>query len=220
MASSNSSLSALQTRVLDAFRGVAASWLTGGAALGGFHTHHRRSRDLDFFTSELERLDELARRLEQWCSRASVSCELRQSYPGFRRYFVSDGTEETLVDLVHELVPQVVEVPDKPVVDGLRIDPLREIRANKIAALLGRAETKDLLDLFVLEAKGWPALDGLTDAQRKDGGLDASTLAWVLSSLRVDLEGLLLEDAFTEAELEAFKQRLIDALQRKSWPGP
>lgn len=220
MASSRSSLTRLQTCVLEAFRGVEDSWLTGGGALGGFHTHHRRSRDLDLFTSKRDRLEELARRLEQWCAGHGVACELRQTYPGFRRYHISDSAEETLVDLVHELASQVVEVADKPLVDGIRIDPLREIRANKLAALLGRAETKDLVDLFVLDARGWPALEGFEDAQRKDAGLDAPTLGWVISDLRIDLEGLLLDEAIDAGELEDFRRRLVEALQRRSWPGP
>jgi hypothetical protein len=46
-------LSALQQRILVVLSPLRPSWtLTGGAALAGFHTKHRETRDLDlFFTS-------------------------------------------------------------------------------------------------------------------------------------------------------------------------
>ena len=42
-------LSALQVRILTTLAGALKErWvLTGGAALGGFYTHHRTTRDLD-----------------------------------------------------------------------------------------------------------------------------------------------------------------------------
>lgn len=41
-------LSTLQERVLRLLADVEPPWtLTGGAALAGFHTHHRTTRDLD-----------------------------------------------------------------------------------------------------------------------------------------------------------------------------
>ncbi len=43
-------LSALQERVLILLAEIAPPWtLTGGAALAGFHTMHRETRDLDLF---------------------------------------------------------------------------------------------------------------------------------------------------------------------------
>jgi len=43
-------LSALQQRILVVLSPLRPSWtLTGGAALAGFHTKHRETRDLDLF---------------------------------------------------------------------------------------------------------------------------------------------------------------------------
>jgi hypothetical protein len=218
LGSSCRGLSDLQSRVLEAFRDVDDTWLTGGAALAAFHSSQRRSNDLDLFTTRGDRLEELSRRLMHWCTANGVSYEVEQEYPGFRRYRVSTDDEQTLVDLVHELSEQVVPVAEKPMEDGIRHDPLRELRANKLAALLGRAETKDLVDLYVLQGLGWEPLGGLEDASRKDGGLDEATLAWVLSDLRIDLEGLMLEEPLSAEEIEAFRDRLVVALQTRSWP--
>jgi hypothetical protein len=215
---SGEGLTALQRRVLAALSGVPDAWLTGGGALGGFYLHHRRSYDLDFFTSEPARLDELELRLRVWCASEAVELRLERSFPGFRRFRVHDGVESTLVDLVHDAAPQIEAVQDKPVVDGVRLDSLRELRANKLAALLGRAETKDLVDLYALAGAGLPPLEGLEDAARKDGGLDVATLGWVLDGMEIDLEGLLLDKPLSEAELSAFKAGLVEALRRRAFP--
>ena len=95
-----------------------------------------------------------------------MHCEKEQEFPGFRRYTVSDGERSTLVDLVHEPVEQLVPLDDKPVVDGVRIDPLQELVANKLSALLGRGETKDLVDtteLEMLEPIDEAALESIRD---------------------------------------------------------
>ena len=218
MASSPRGLSALQLRLLDAFRGVDGAWLTGGAALGGFHLHHRRSHDIDLFATSPDVLDELRRGLGSFCTDQGLDLEPIQTHPGFRRLRVTAGPESTLVDLVHEQAPQVVELEDKPLVDRLRIDPLRELRANKLAAILGRAETKDLVDLHAMDGAGWAPLGGLTDAARKDAGLDEATLGWVLSTLRIDLEGLLLNNPVSVDTLDAFRVELVEALKRGSFP--
>jgi hypothetical protein len=76
-------------------------------------------------------------------------------------------------------------VPDKPVVDGVRVDPPEEILANKLCALLSRAEVRDLVDVYMLERTGLRAEDALDAAMRKDGGATAAQLAWVLSQITI-----------------------------------
>lgn len=58
---------------------------------------------------------------------------------------------------------------DKPRIDGVRIDPVREIAVNKLSALMGRNEPRDLVDLreilgrgasleTIFEGASWPRL--------------------------------------------------------------
>lgn len=57
------SLTALQARVLRVLRGL--PWtLTGGGALIGYHLHHRATRDLDLFFRGLRGLDHLPAEVE------------------------------------------------------------------------------------------------------------------------------------------------------------
>ena len=218
MDSSRRGLTDLQAEVLEAFAGCEDAWLTGGAALSGFHLGHRLSHDLDLFTQDPEALPQLRARLASWASLNGASLQVLRRFPGFERLLVVRDSEQTLVDLVLEQTHQVVPLEHKPLVNGLRVDPCEEIRANKLSALLGRSETKDLLDLYALARKGLEPLAGLAAARLKDGGLDPATLAWVLSSLRIDLEGLLLLEPVDQVDLQAFRDQLVESLQQQAWP--
>jgi hypothetical protein len=55
-------LSDLQERVLAALAGIEPPWtLSGGAALAGFHTAHRETRDLDLFWQRSRELGDAVR---------------------------------------------------------------------------------------------------------------------------------------------------------------
>jgi hypothetical protein len=62
----------------------------------------------------------------------------------------------------------------------IQVDTPHEIFVNKLCALLGRAELRDLIDVRDLLAKGGNLEQALRDAPRKDGGFSPLTLAWVL----------------------------------------
>ncbi|MEM9874562.1 MAG: nucleotidyl transferase AbiEii/AbiGii toxin family protein [Myxococcota bacterium] len=220
MGSSAETLSDLQRDLLAVAADDPRVWLTGGAALGGFHIGHRRSEDLDFFTDDRPAIDELAARLDQHCRLRGWSLTLERRFPGFERWLVEAAGDGTKIDLVHEQAVQVVAPADKPVIAGLRVDPLLELRANKLAALLGRGETKDLVDLYVIAEAGLPPLDGLEAASRKDAGVEPATLAWVLSSTSPDPSRLLLETDLQRDAIAAFRDHLIEDLQRLAHPRP
>ncbi len=155
-------------------------FLSGGAALVGYYLHHRHTQDLDFFTleSEIERgvaiVNEVARELE-------ADLESLQTSPDFRRFLLSRGDESVVVDLVREYVFQVDD--RKRVFDGVRVDTPEEILANKLCALLSRSEVRDLVDVRALELAGYSLGYALVAARKKDTGLTAAQLAWVLSEI-------------------------------------
>lgn len=62
---------------------------------------------------------------------------------------------------------------------------MEEIVANKICALVGRAEIRDLVDLYFLDRAGFPVERFMADAARKDGGVTPAVVAWILSGLSV-----------------------------------
>ena len=218
MDSSDRALTSLQRDVLSVLAGESQAYLGGGAALAAFYLQHRQSRDLDLFTPDADEVERLARRLRAACRRRGWVLDEVQTAPGFRRFAVVRGAERTLVDLVHEPVSQEVPPVRKPVADGIRYDALEDLVANKLAALLGRGDTKDLVDLYFLAMDGHDVLASLPAAGRKDGGMDPTVLAWVARSTPADVDDLLLLRPVSSAELEAFRAELSRQLLAASWP--
>jgi len=186
-----SRLTPLQERILGLLAGLEPPWtLSGGAALAGVHLGLRPTRDLDLFwhgASELGAAGaEVRFRLE------SGGLEVRRLQAGatFQRLRVTDGGETCVVDLVAEPVA-AIEREQPFEIGGARIlvDTPHEILVNKLCALLGRSELRDLEDLRDLLAHGGDLERALADAPRKDGGFSPLTLAYVLRTLELERLG-------------------------------
>ena len=157
-----------QKRLLEAFAGsplAGSYYLSGGTALAAFHLGHRRSDDLDFFTEGAVPLEAVL---------------------GFLR-----GLGMGVPDYQHLFDRRIFLLPDAPggalkveftrypfsrreaglKVDGVTVDSLRDILANKLLALTERSEPKDFVDLYCgTRAPGTPAIGRLVeDAERKFG---------------------------------------------------
>jgi len=165
----HSKLTALQREVLDAFfqreRGF---FLTGRAALAGFHLGHRVTDDLDLFTPQAQAFERGRFVLADVAAAIGGEVHVRQDAPGFNRLVLTRGAEGVVVDLVRDVSPQLH--PDKLERDNIVIDPADEIQANKLAALVGRAEERDLIDVMFLERAGYSIETALPVALAKDGG--------------------------------------------------
>lgn len=206
-------LSALQRDFLRAFgTRPSAFFLAGGAVLAGWVLGHRRTDDLALFTTDDAPMGDADRLARGIAAEIGATAESTQTSPDFRRYALRHGAESIMVDFIRERVPQLHA---KVVRDGITMDPVEEILANKICALLGRAEVRDVVDLYCLEAAGFPVERFLADAQRKDAGVTPAALAWVLSELVVP-DGL--PGDVSAAALRAFVRDLEIRLRRLSIP--
>lgn len=87
---------------------------------------------------------------------------------------------------------------------------------NKLCAILGRAEIKDVVDLKVLLEHGLTLAAAVADAERKDGGADPATLAWVLSQIKI-APGALLPGNVDPIELERFRASTVDELRQLAY---
>jgi hypothetical protein len=196
------------------FRRESRFFLSGGAALAGFHLGHRETDDLDLFTTE-DVLPEGAATLAAVARDLVATSEDILTTPDFRRRLLRRGKDAVVVDLVREYVTQIV--PDKPVIAGIRIDPAEEIMANKVCALLARSEVRDLVDLRELEATGLPIEDALRGGARKDRALTPAQLAWVLSEIRIG-DDAQIPGGVAVPELREYLRGLIDRLSRLALP--
>ena len=92
---------------------------------------------------------ELASTFCETVSSIGGDLEALKTTPYFRRFRVTRSEETTLVDLVLETVDAVSEPIEVENYDIL-IDTPEELAVNKICALVGRAEPRDLIDLHFL----------------------------------------------------------------------
>lgn len=210
-------LSPLQRELLVAFFAREQRFvLTGGAALAGFYLGHRESQDLDLFARQPLDLNLAERALGAAANDIGAVVERQVGYPEFRRFVVKRGTEVTLVDLVVDRTPTVDAQPMR--VGQILVDTEREITANKICTLVGRAELRDLVDLMFLLQRGARLEDALRDALAKDGGADAATLAWLLGELRIAPDARI-PGGIDASALERFRADLVVRLRRIAFPG-
>ena len=219
---SGDKLTPLQRRILRALAGrFTPSWtLTGGAALAGFHLKHRPTRDLDLFWRGQPMLGALPREVEEILRGAGLEVATVQAGGTFHQLRVTDGPDVCIVDLVAErAVP--LERPLQAEIDGrpLLLDSPHEILVNKLCALLGRAELRDLRDLKALLESGLDLGRALAAAPKKDAGFSALTLAWVLKELQPAsvAKQYGLSDA-EAAELATFHSQLIQHLLTSTAP--
>lgn len=114
-------LDRLQQEVLATFfEHESRFFLTGGAALAGFHLHHRETKDLDLFTTD-DLIEQGVAALAATARSVGAAMESLMTAPEFRRFLLRRGTSSVIVELVRDRAPQVF--PDKPVVGTIRVDP-------------------------------------------------------------------------------------------------
>lgn len=144
-------LSDLQQRVALIFSALPEAEpfvLAGGAALIVRGDVDRLTRDLDFFGLAPGDVDRVVPVLEAALRAADMTCDRRQFAPGFARLVVSDGREQTEVDVAADarLLP----------VEASRYGPVlsaEELAVDKVLAIFGRAEPRDFVDLAALEPR-------------------------------------------------------------------
>ena len=83
--------------------------------------------------------------------------------------------------------------------------------------MLSRGEVRDLVDAQHLERAGCSLEAAFELAQRKDGGLSAAQLAWVLGEIRIGDDARIPSDT-KPAELRAYITSLRERLERSSFP--
>lgn len=217
----HSRLTELQQRVLVTLAGMQPAWtLTGGAALAGVHLGHRTTRDLDLFWHGADSLAGLHDDVERRLAATGMQVDTLQTSPAFRQLRVSDGRAAIVVDLVADRVP-TIEPPVWTQIGGVSVlvDTPHEILVNKLCALLGRTEPRDLIDVRDLLRSGLDLERALRDAPSKDSGFSPLTLSWVLRqpAMSLALSAVGLDDA-ARAELLAFRQDLIERVMRAAVP--
>lgn len=128
-------------------------YLTGGTLLAVRYLHHRRSLDLDFFNNAPVVITELQPVVERIAKKSGFTLSEFRRVADRYEWEIRDEREHTKVEFVfYDFKPL------KPRIhwQGILIDTLEDMGANKMMALLERHEPKDIFDLYYLmRKKGW-----------------------------------------------------------------
>jgi hypothetical protein len=189
--------------------------LGGGAALAGFYLHHRLSADADLFFHDRAAHRELVRALADVSAQAGVTTRIVRDGGSFVRAEVLLASGAIAIDLVHDPVPDVESPP--PAADGIVVDSLADLRANKVTCILSRSEPRDLVDLMFLDRAGFPPERDVELALRKDAGVDPGVLAWLLRDFPVTPLPIMLVPIDSLA-LADFRDDLSERMRHLSVP--
>lgn len=138
-------LYALQDEVLDlVFATEKEFYLTGGTCLSRFYSEKRYSDDLDFFTNQSPRYSFALRNIKKvLMEHFSLSVEVEAK--DFSRYKIDSLLQ---IDFVNDISFRYKE----PIINeqNYLIDNLENILSNKISAIIGRDNPKDIFDLYLI----------------------------------------------------------------------
>lgn len=122
-------------------------YLSGGTALSRFYLHHRYSDDLDFFCHDLTVFPDafrlVYRKLKTKWSNASIEVDARD----FKRVFIQQDKTLLKLDFIAD---RVIRIGLPIMQDGIYIDTVKNILSNKLSAILGRDEERDIADLICI----------------------------------------------------------------------
>ena len=141
-------------------------YLTGGTLLACCYLHHRKSEDLDFFTSKPFDYDEVNVFVEYLKKALGFSKVEKNKIYDRWEFFLQNGEKLKIEFVLYEHK----RLSPRKRWQGVVVDSLDDITANKVMALFDRNNYKDLVDLyFLFTRKGYKVSRALKLAKEKFG---------------------------------------------------
>lgn len=135
----------LQDEVLDiVFETENEFYLTGGTCLSRFYVEKRYSDDLDFFTNKSQRYGFAIKKIKlalQTKFQLSVEVETKD----FTRFKINDLLQ---IDFVNDIAFRYKDVVINE--HNYILDNIENILSNKITAIIGRDNPKDVFDIYLI----------------------------------------------------------------------
>ncbi len=195
-------LYAFQDKMLDLIFSLDNSfYLTGGTALHRFYYGLRYSDDLDLFVNDDDLFSEYVREVIDLLESKQIAFEHTVKSRDFHRLFV-DGLLQ--IDFVND---RVYREGKSVKFDRIRVDNIFNILTNKLSAIIGRDEEKDIFDLFVIarhESFDWGEI--LSIANKKTN-IEKETLVY-----RLEAFPLVWLDNIKEIKTFDINREMIDQI--------
>jgi predicted nucleotidyltransferase component of viral defense system len=176
----NGIITDLQREILLIFSTIPDSdmfYLTGGTALTEFYLAHRKSFDLDIFTTEKALVIPFSRAFEDEIKKVFQIKVIRR-LETFVEFEVSGKDGKTRVQIALDSPFRFENPVDSDI--GIKVNDYTDLIVDKLLAFFGRAEPRDAVDLFfILKDEDFWKLTEL--AKGKDPGFD---LYWMAIALK------------------------------------
>jgi hypothetical protein len=187
------------------------SYLAGGAAILIEPNTTRFSRDLDYFHDSEARVAEAFAADRSLLENGGYSIDVDLNQPGFVRALVRKGGDATKVEWARDSDWRFMPtVRDERV--GFLLHPV-DLSVNKVLALAGRDEPRDVLDTLHLHRHVLPLGALCWAACGKDPGFTPLSLLELLRRRgRLRAEDLARLDLAKPVDLQVTKQAWIEAL--------
>lgn len=190
---------------------------TGGTLLSYHYLHHRKSVDLDFFSEEPFSFDEINTFAQE--IKKNVGFEKMSYKKIFDRFeFIFENPEALRIEFVlYNHDKKTLHKREK--LQGIYIDSLEDIAANKILAYFDRVEPKDLFDIyFLLTQKEFTVNTLLELTHQKFGLVFSESTFWSESFKTLPLLHTLkplIESENSESEIDVLR-KIEDYFKKES----
>jgi hypothetical protein len=122
-------------------------YLSGGTCLNRFYYEKRYSDDLDFFTHCSDTFAYSVRAATGLFSQAGLSVKKQIQSRDFIRIMLKNNDGSLQVDFINDRVKRFGDFNYK---HGYRLDNPLNILSNKITAVIGRDNPKDIFDIYLI----------------------------------------------------------------------
>ena len=208
VATSYQKLYELQDEVLEVVFGVEnIFYLTGGTCLSRFYQEKRYSDDLDFFTNNSPRYSFAIKKVKQaLAAKFDLSIEIESK--DFTRYKINNFLQ---VDFVNDIDARYKDVVVTK--DGYIIDNIENILSNKLTAVIGRDNPKDIFDIYLIWRYykfDWTQI--VKSAHEKAGFSDEELIVRLKSFPRSLLDEIILVDKHFLDDFDKEYPKLVDEI--------
>jgi hypothetical protein len=188
------------------------SYLAGAAAILAEPRTLRYSHDLDYFHDSPERVATAYEADERTLLAAGYDVARELTQPGYIRAVVSRGDDATKVEWAHDSSWRFMPVVRSEVF-GFQLHPV-DLALNKVLALAGRDEARDLLDVMYCHEHVLALGPLVWAATGKDPGFSPLSLLELLRRRgRVRPEDVNRLDLAAPIDLHALKAQWLNALE-------
>lgn len=198
----------LQDKVLKViFETEKEFYLTGGTCISRFYVEKRYSDDLDFFTNQSPRYSFAIKNIKQ-ALQLEFKLTVEVESKDFTRFKIDDLLQ---VDFVNDIAFRFKEVVVNK--DNYLLDNIENILSNKITAVVGRDNPKDIFDIFLIcKFYKFDWKDILESAHQK-AGFSNEELIIRLKSFPSDLlqEIKIIDDTFLD-DFDTYFLKIIEEI--------